>query len=295
MANHTATHLLHKALQDVLGDHVRQAGSAVRPDKLRFDYTHPQALTSEERNEVERRVNEVIFENRPVRAFIVPIEEARRLGAMMLFGEKYGDEVRVVEVADYSRELCGGTHVRTTAEIGPFVVTAERSVGAGARRIEALTSGEAYEYLRARAAEAGDRIQREGAKEVAAAASEAETIEAVVKGAKQVGDVRLIVDEVEGMDAKALESLSNRVKQKAAPAAVVLGLREDGRAHLVIDIDKRLVERGLDASALIREPASLMGGGGGGRPTMARAGGREPEKLPDALEAAEKLILSQLE
>src|SRR5207302_68719 len=129
MANHTATHLLHKALQDVLGDHVRQAGSAVRPDKLRFDFTHPQALSPEERVDVERRVNEKVFENLPVHAFVTPIDEARRLGAMMLFGEKYGEHVRVVEVDGYSRELCGGTHVRSTAEVGPFVVLSESSVG----------------------------------------------------------------------------------------------------------------------------------------------------------------------
>src|SRR5438093_913472 len=153
MANHTATHLLHKALQDVLGDHVRQAGSAVRPDKLRFDFTHPQALTHDERAEIERRVNEKVFENLPVHIFETPLEEARNLGAMMLFGEKYGDVVRVVEVTGYSRELCGGTHVRSTAEIGSFAILSEASVGAGARRIEALTSGEAFAWLHERARE----------------------------------------------------------------------------------------------------------------------------------------------
>ena len=131
MANHTATHLLHAALHEVLGDHARQAGSAVRPDKLRFDFTHPEAMTTEQRREVERIVNDRVFENHPVRAYVTPIEEARKLGAMMLFGEKYGDQVRVVDVEGVSRELCGGTHVRTTAEIGPFVILSEGSVGAG--------------------------------------------------------------------------------------------------------------------------------------------------------------------
>ena len=161
MANHTATHLLHKALQEVLGEHARQAGSAVRPDKLRFDFAHPQAVTPEERARG-RAARERGDLREPARARVSssPIDEARRLGAMMLFGEKYGDEVRVVEIAGYSRELCGGTHVRWTAEIGPFVITSESSVGSGTRRIEAVTSGEAYALLHGRAARSRGAARR---------------------------------------------------------------------------------------------------------------------------------------
>ncbi|MDH5333366.1 MAG: alanine--tRNA ligase, partial [Thermoleophilia bacterium] len=156
MANHTGTHLLHAALRGVLGDHVKQAGSAVRPDKLRFDFSHGQPLDAAEREEIEQRVNRAIFENHPVVTFETPIEEARSLGATMLFGEKYGDIVRVVQVPDVSTELCGGTHVRTTAEIGAFAILSESSVGAGVRRIEAVTSGEAWAYLHSRSRELED-------------------------------------------------------------------------------------------------------------------------------------------
>jgi alanyl-tRNA synthetase len=292
MANHTATHLLHKALQDVLGDHVRQAGSAVRPDKLRFDFTHPQALTAEERAEVERRVNEKIFENLPVHAFVTPIDEARRLGAMMLFGEKYGEHVRVVEVPGYSRELCGGTHVRSTAEIGPFVILGESSVGAGVRRIEAVTSGEAWAFLQGRAHEAAElRAELERArKERKRPAEPAADAEVVVR--RRDGGV--VVAETTALSGGALRDLSDRLKRREQALAVLLGSSVDGRAFLVVNLDKSLAEKGLDAAAVVREVAPIIGGGGGGRPTLAEAGGRDPNKLEEALAAAERHILSAL-
>jgi alanyl-tRNA synthetase len=288
MANHTATHLLHKALQDVLGDHVRQAGSAVRPDKLRFDFTHGAPLSPHERAEIERQVNERIFANLPVRAFVTTIDEARRLGAMMLFGEKYGEHVRVVEIPGYSRELCGGTHVRWTAEIGPFAILSEASVGAGARRIEALTSGEAYAFLHGRARDADelraelDRERRQARKHAAAPSREADLV--VFREGEQDG-VNVLVAEVKAAGADELLAISDRLKQERRPAAVFLGAREDGRVHLVANFDKSLEAR-LDAVKVIRTAAQQVGGGGGGRATMARAGGKDPDNLPRALETA---------
>ena len=295
MANHTATHLLHRALREVLGEHVKQAGSAVRPDKLRFDFTHGQALTPDERDRVERIVNERIFENHPVITFETPIDAARELGATMLFGEKYGDIVRVVEVQDVSRELCGGTHVRTTAEIGAFSLLSEGSVGSGARRIEAVTSGEAYALLHARAKELDDlraeieQLRREQKRKPAGTDAAVE-VEAQVRAAS---GVNVIVQAVNGLDADALLELSDRFKQRHAPAAVVLGSPEDGSVHLVANFDPSVAEK-VSANDVIRGAATLVGGGGGGRPTMARAGGKDPEKLPDALAEAERLIVAAL-
>jgi alanyl-tRNA synthetase len=296
MANHTATHLLHKALQEVLGDHVRQAGSAVRPDKLRFDFSHGQPLSAEERARVEEIVNERIFENLPVHAFLTPIEEARNLGAMMLFGEKYGDIVRVVEIPGFSRELCGGTHVRSTAEIGSFVILSEGSVGSGVRRIEAVTSGEAFAYLRARAAER-DELEAQALqarKQSKRKPDQAAGPSVVAERHNQAGGVEVIVMELDSSNPDDMLELSDRLKQQHAPAAVVLGAREDGRVHLVVNLDRSLEERGLDAVKVVRDAAALVGGGGGGRATMARAGGRDPEKLSDALAQAERALLDAL-
>jgi alanyl-tRNA synthetase len=295
MANHTGTHLLHQALRDVLGGHVRQAGSAVRPDKLRFDFTHGHALTPTEREEIERRVNEKIFEALPVHVFETPIDEARRLGATMLFGEKYGEIVRVVEIPGYSIELCGGTHVSTTAEIGAFAILSEGSVGAGARRIEAVTSGDAWAYLDARSRELDElraELQelRKEAKKRPAAAVAVEEPDAEVR---LENGVHVIVQTVDGLGSDELLDLSDRFKQRHAPAAVVLGSRENGTVHLVANFDPAVAER-ISASDVVRQAAAIVGGGGGGRPTMARAGGKVPERLPDALAEAERLILAAL-
>jgi alanyl-tRNA synthetase len=291
MANHTATHLLHEALRTVLGEHVHQAGSAVRPDKLRFDFTHPQALTVEEREAVERRVNQAVFENHPVRTYIVPIEEARNLGAIMLFGEKYGDEVRVVEVEGVSRELCGGTHVRTTAEIGPFVVLSEGSVGSGARRIEAVTAGEAFALLRARADEA-EELRRELERARKEAKRPAKQAEAEFDVRARERDV--VVVEARGVTGGDLRDLTDRIRQQEGAAAVLAGSTDDGRAFLVFNLDQSLADRGIDAVVLVRDAAKHIQGGGGGRPTLAEAGGKKPEALGKALDAAKDALLAQL-
>jgi alanyl-tRNA synthetase len=292
MANHTGTHLLHRALREVLGDHVHQAGSAVRPDKLRFDFTHTQALSPEERDEVERIVNEKIFENLPVRAFVTPIDEARKLGAMMLFGEKYGDQVRVVEIPGFSRELCGGTHVRWTAEVGSFVILSESSVGSGARRIEAVTSGEAFAYLAAKAEEASELREelleaRKQAKKGPAAPAETEVVFRDDSGG-------IVVAEVKALKGSALRDLSDEIRKSKQADAVLLGSVDDGRAYLVVNLDRAVVDQGADAVAIAREAAKKIGGGGGGRPNLAEAGGKNPNGLEEAYEVARSQLTSVL-
>jgi alanyl-tRNA synthetase len=291
MANHTATHVLHKALRDVLGEHVKQAGSAVRPDKLRFDFSHPQSLSAEERERVEHAVNGVIFENHAVRAFVTPIEEARNLGAMMLFGEKYGDEVRVVEIDGYSRELCGGTHVRSTAEIGPFVILSEGSVGSGARRIEAVTAGEAFALLHERSREA-DALRAELADARKQAKKEARPAAAEVVYREESADV--VVAEVKAVKGSELRDLSDQIRQSKNARAVLLGSVDDGRVYLVVNVDPSLVEQGVDAVAIVREAAKKIGGGGGGRATLAEAGGKNPAGLAEAYEVGKSEIASAL-
>jgi len=292
MANHTATHLLHKALQEVLGDHVRQAGSAVRPEKLRFDFTHPQALTPDERAEIERRVNERIFQNLPVHAFVTPIDEARKLGAMMLFGEKYGDQVRVIEIPGYSRELCGGTHVRWTAEIGPFAILSEASVGAGARRIEAVTSAEAYALLHGARHESEElRRELEAARKTARkpkAEGDAADFTIVDK------DENIVLVEAKNLSGGPLRDLSDRIRQQEKVGAAVLASVANGRVYLVVNLDDSFVERGLDAASFVKRLGPIIGGGGGGRPSLAEAGGKNLDASSDVLRAAKDEITAAL-
>jgi alanyl-tRNA synthetase len=316
MRNHTATHLLHAALRDLLGEHVRQAGSAVRPDKLRFDFTHGQPLSVDELGAIEDRVNGWIKASRPVRWLEMDREEAERLGAMALFGEKYGEWVRVVEVDNVSRELCGGTHVANTAEIGIFKIAAEGSSAANVRRIEALSGPAAIDWFReseARLREVGellgspqdplsaarraaDRLQEagEGAKE-AARRRIGEEAERLVAEADEVGAVSVVAARAELADQKQLLDLASRVQSKLGrDSAIALGGAADEKVGIVVLVSKGAVERGLSAAEVVRQAAPIVGGGGGGREQMAQAGGRDASKLDEALAAAREAIARSL-
>ncbi len=320
-ANHTATHLLQAALRERLGSHIRQAGSYVGPDKLRFDFSHGQGLSEQELRDVEDRVNEWIARNDPVRAITTTLDEAKKLGAMALFGEKYGEVVRMVEVGDgdYSRELCGGTHVRSTAEIGPFRIVAETSSAANVRRIEALTGPEAVRLLREHDRVLGEvaaalRTRPQDAAEVVRTReSERRQLEKTLKAgaagaagatdidfddlsarAVEVAGAQVLSAAVEVADAKALLDIADRLKGKLGDGAIVLGAAVDGRVHLLVSVAPELVARGVKAGAVVKSAAAVVGGGGGGRDTLAQAGGREPEKLGEALQAAQAAIASAL-
>ncbi|HEY8501855.1 MAG TPA: DHHA1 domain-containing protein, partial [Solirubrobacterales bacterium] len=317
MRNHTATHLLHAALRELLGTHVRQAGSAVRPDKLRFDFTHGHQLSTEELRDIEDRVNGWIKDSLPVRWLEMGRAEAEKLGAMALFGEEYGEWVRVVEVSEVSRELCGGTHVANTAEVGIFKITTEGSSAANVRRIEAITGPAAIDWFREREAqlrEAGEalgnpqdpvaaaRRAAEQLKEAGAGAEKAlaeaigEEAEKLSAAAEQVaGKVSLVVGRAGVGKTKQLLDLANRVQSKLGGAsAVVLGGADGDKVGLVALFSKDAVGHGLDASATIRETAPIVGGGGGGREDMAQAGGKDPAKLDEALAAARAAIEREL-
>jgi alanyl-tRNA synthetase len=314
-ANHTATHLLHAALRARLGTHVRQAGSYVGPDKLRFDFTHGQPLTPDELGDVEQQVTDWILANHPVRALTTTLDEARALGATALFGEKYGEVVRMIEVGDgsWSRELCGGTHVRSTAEIGVFKITQETSSAANVRRIEAVTGpagvgllrrhdwvlGEAARMLRTTPEGVADAVadreakRRELEQQLKAGATQRPVVS--VEAAEQLDGVRVLVQQAAIDDPKAMPDIADRLKgQLGDPSVVVLGSDAGGRVALLVAASQGAVERGVKAGAIVKAAAQVVGGGGGGRDTMAQAGGRQPEKLPDALATARAEIARAL-
>jgi alanyl-tRNA synthetase len=317
-ANHTATHLLHAALRRHLGSHVRQAGSYVGPDKLRFDFTHGKALTPAELDDVQDTVNGWILESQPVRWLTTTLDEAKRLGAMALFGEKYGDIVRMVEVGDgsFSRELCGGTHVHSTSEIGVFKLLAETSSAANVRRIEAVTGPAAVALLREHDREITEAaaLLRVTPQRVTHAVGELRgrikelerelrsgggpagglDIEALAGQARSHADTQVLAAVVEVRDGKALLDLADRLKNKLGDAVIVLGSAGEDRVDLVVAVTPAVVARGVRAGEIVKVAAAQVGGGGGGRDTLARAGGREPAKLPQAIEAARAAIESAL-
>ena len=310
--NHTATHLLHKALKEVLGEHANQAGSLVAPDRLRFDFSHFSGMTDEELKDVERRVNEQIWLGTELNISYKPIDEARALGAMALFGEKYGDIVRLVQVGDYSRELCGGCHVHNTAQIGLFKLVSESGIGSGIRRIEAVTGKQAFEYmeeqlglletaaglLKTKVSEVPKRVEalhvqlKESARENESLKAKLSAIEAgqMTDKVQTIGDVQLLAAQVAAADMDALRTTVDQLKQKLGSAIIVLGAVSEQKVNLVVSVSQDLVGKGYHAGKIIKEVATICGGGGGGRPDMAQAGGKDPAKLAEALEHVQSLI-----
>jgi alanyl-tRNA synthetase len=317
--NHTGTHLLHAALRQRLGNHVHQAGSYVGPDKLRFDFTHNSALSPDELAGIENQVNEWILGAHAVRAITTTLDEARSLGAMALFGEKYGEIVRMVEVADgsFSRELCGGTHVHSTAEIGMFTISSETSSAANVRRIEAVTGPvavaiarqhgsalgavakalrvtpenvpAAVEDLRTRAKDLEKQLKQ------GASAGGAVDEDALVAAAVPLNGGSFIATTVDGVTGQDLLDLADRLKAKLGDAAVVLGAVSEDKVDLVASVSPTLVERGVKAGEIVRAAAAEVGGGGGGKDTAARAGGRQVDRLPDAIRTARQAIEAALQ
>jgi len=314
--NHTATHLLHQALKDVLGTHVNQAGSLVAPERLRFDFTHISAITQEELERIERIVNEKVWENLLVDISNKPLAEAKAMGAMALFGEKYGDIVRVVQVGDYSLELCGGCHVTNTAEIGLFKIVSESGIGAGTRRIEAVTGRGAYQFLNQQFAilkdvanalkapvltEAPARVEglqqqlKEVQRENESLRAKLGNIEAasLTDQLNTVEGIQVLAARVSASDMDNLRGMVDELKNKLGSAVIVLGSVDGDKVNLVAGVTKDLMDRGIHAGKIIKEVATRCGGGGGGRPDMAQAGGKDPSKLQEALDAVADFVKAQ--
>ncbi len=314
--NHSATHLLQKALKLVLGDHVEQKGSYVDPFRLRFDFVHFKPMTPSEIEEAERIVNDKIREAIEVRTEVMSIEDARKTGAMALFGEKYGEEVRVVSMGDFSKEFCGGTHVRQTGEIQAFKILSESGIAAGVRRIEALTGEAVFRYYRKQEsllAEAAKLLKtspsdvsariRHLQEELRSAGAEIESMKAkaaqasmgdAAAGAEEKNGVKVLVRQIDGVDMNELRNLGDTLKEQLGESIVVLASAADGKVNLMATATEGAVKAGAHAGNIVKAAAKVCGGGGGGRPNMAQAGGKDPSRTADALEEARKTALSQI-
>lgn len=314
--NHSATHLMQKALRMVLGNHVEQAGSLVDKDKLRFDFTHFSPMTEEEISEVESIVNEEINKGLDVCTSEMTLEEAKKTGAMALFGEKYGETVRVVQMGDFSSELCGGTHVENTRNISAFKIVSESGVAAGVRRIEALTGqgliayynrvekqlGEVAKVLKAAPSEAARKVMAMQ-EEIKALSKENDKLKAkmakaaagdITSEAAETGGIRVLIKQLSDVDMNAMRDLGDEAKQKLGEAVVVFATETGGKVNLMATATEGAIAKGAHAGNLIKEIAALVGGGGGGRPNMAQAGGKNPSGIPEALAKAEEVVKSQL-
>ncbi|QQK75687.1 alanine--tRNA ligase [Salicibibacter cibarius] len=313
--NHTATHLLHQALKDVLGEHVNQAGSYVGPDRLRFDFSHFGQVSSAELQEIEAIVNEKVADATQLMIEETTLEDAKAKGAMALFGEKYGSNVRVVHIGDYSIELCGGTHVTNSAEVGTVKLLSEAGIGAGIRRIEAVTGQAAYHYieqklhvleqvkeqLKAKSTEdvpqRVDQLQqdvREKEKEKESIAAKLGNMEAMqlLNDVHDINGIPVLAGQLDNSDMDTLRTTADRLKQKLPRGIIVLGTARDGKVNIVAAVSKDLVSDGYKAGDIVKKVAAICDGGGGGRPDMAQAGGKSPEKLPEAMAAVDEIVAS---
>jgi len=313
--NHTATHLLHRALQEVLGEHVRQAGSLVAEDRLRFDFTHISAVTLLQLEEVERRVNSMIWKNCHVQVSVVSLDESREMGATALFDEKYGAQVRVVSIADYSMELCGGTHVTSTGQIGLFKILAESGIGAGLRRIEAFTGQSAYDFLTGR-----NKLLEQAAQILKAPAEQLQEklleitrelkdshrenqrlmlklagmeVDSLLERQSREDGVAVLSARVSAGNMETLREMADRLRNKLESGIIVLGTSAEGKVLLVATVTPDMVKAGYHAGRLIGEVARLTGGGGGGRPDLAQAGGKNVEDLDHALSQVNYFVRNQ--
>ncbi|MGQ9608746.1 MAG: alanine--tRNA ligase [bacterium] len=315
--NHTATHILHSALREVLGSHVAQAGSLVAEDRLRFDFTHYQAVSKDDLKKIESLVNQHIRENTPVSITETTIQEAKERGATALFGEKYGEIVRVVQLDGYSMELCGGTHIKATGEIGEFKILSESSIAAGVRRIEAITGELAYLYerqmeeqimriadmLRIKPTEVADRVElliqqnKELEKKILRLQQKSaqSQVNELLKNIVTIDGVKILAVSVENLDRNALRSMVDELKAKMGSGVVILGSSIEGKVSFIAGVTDDLIkEKSLKADVLVRRIAEIAGGSGGGRADMAQAGGKDPSKIAEALAAAPNIIAEML-